>query len=311
MQRAGFRCVAAIDSNHEAIDVFGANFRSVAHALQKDLRKFGPAELEALIGSLTIDVIVGGPPCQGFSTARQVDWANHGSRVKRDKRRYLYREFLEYVRHFRPRVFVMENVPNLNLANDGVEFFIHSPFAERDGDKLLDRNENCLVSQAVIRSGGRDTKFLITADSIWEGWEKMVNITRAHGNDDRLAWDIFKIPHHCSYLSMAADKGSYKTEPTAEFEWLLNQGATRSVMVSSSREIPEETTDQPPHVETYRRYKETADAVDADLIVTMENPSKRQPKRTVITIGGDGPTAEKEAFGAGVAITTTRSPRVG
>jgi len=311
MQRAGFRCVAAIDSNHEAIDVFGANFRSVAHALQKDLRKFGPAELEALIGSLTIDVIVGGPPCQGFSTARQVDWANHGSRVKRDKRRYLYREFLEYVRHFRPRVFVMENVPNMDWANDGVEFFIHSPFAERDGDKLLDRNENCLVSQAVIRSGGRDTKFLITADSIWEGWEKMVNITRAHGNDDRLAWDIFKIPHHCSYLSMAADKGSYKTEPTAEFEWLLNQGATRSVMVSSSREIPEETTDQPPHVETYRRYKETADGVDADLVVTMENPSKRQPKRTVITIGGDGPTAEKEAFGAGVAITTTRSPRVG
>jgi DNA (cytosine-5)-methyltransferase 1 len=122
MQRAGFRCVAAIDSNHEAIDVFGANFRSVAHALQKDLRKFGPAELEALIGSLTIDVIVGGPPCQGFSTARQVDWANHGSRVKRDKRRYLYREFLEYVRHFRPRVFVMENVLGIQTAAKGAIF---------------------------------------------------------------------------------------------------------------------------------------------------------------------------------------------
>ncbi len=319
MQRAGFRCVAAIDSNHEAIDVFGANFRSVAHALQKDLRKFGPAELEALIGSLTIDVIVGGPPCQGFSTARQVDWGyrflnRKGIRVF-SRPAHLKEWLEERGRKLEDYAHLITDagqlVPNLNLANDGVEFFIHSPFAERDGDKLLDRNENCLVSQAVIRSGGRDTKFLITADSIWEGWEKMVNITRAHGNDDRLAWDIFKIPHHCSYLSMAADKGSYKTEPTAEFEWLLNQGATRSVMVSSSREIPEETTDQPPHVETYRRYKETADGVDADLVVTMENPSKRQPKRTVITIGGDGPTAEKEAFGAGVAITTTRSPRVG
>ena len=202
-------------------------------------------------------------------------------------------------------------VPNLDLVNDEVEFFIHSPFAERDGDKLLDRNENCLVTQAIIRSGGRDTKFLITADSIWEGWEKMVNITRAHGNDGRLGWDILKIPHHCSYLSMAADKGSYKTEPTAEFEWLLNQGTTRAIMVSSSREIPTETTDQPPHVETYRRYKETADSIDADIVVTMENPSKRQPKRTIIEISGNGPMLTKEAFGAGVAVTTTRSPRVG
>jgi hypothetical protein len=202
-------------------------------------------------------------------------------------------------------------VPNLNLANDGVEFFVHSPFAVRDASGLLDRNENCLVMQAVIRAGGRDTKFLITADSIWEAWEKMVTITRAHGNDHRLAWDILKFPHHCSYLSMAAEKGDDKTTPTGEFEWLLSQGSVRSIMVSSSREIPSETTDQPPHVETYRRYKETADALDAELIVTMENPSKRQPKRTVITLDGNGPTLVKEAFGAGIAITTTRSPRVG
>jgi hypothetical protein len=202
-------------------------------------------------------------------------------------------------------------IPNYNLAANGVEFFVHSPFAERDGDVLLDRNENCFVTQATIRAGGRDTRFLLTADSIWEAWQKMVNITRAHGNDHRLAWDIFKIPHHCSYLSMAAEKGTYKTKPVAEFEWFLNQGTTRAVMVSSSREIPTETTDQPPHLETYRRYKETADSIDADIVVTMENPSKRQPKRTIIEISGNGPMLTKEAFGAGVAVTTTRSPRVG
>ena len=202
-------------------------------------------------------------------------------------------------------------VPNFDLANDGIEFFVHSPFAERDNSQLLDRNENCLVMQAVIRSGGRDTRFLITADSIWEAWEKIIDITRAHGNDVRLAWDIFKLPHHCSYLSMAAEKGDYKTTPTYEFEWLLSQGAVRAIMISSSREIPGETNDQPPHVETYRRYKETADALDADLMVTMENPSKRQPKRTIITLDGNGPTLAKEAFGAGIAVTSTRSPRVG
>src|SRR5207253_7104832 len=41
---------------------------------------------------------------------------------KRDKRRYLYREFLEYVRHFRPRVFVMENVLGIQTAAKGAIF---------------------------------------------------------------------------------------------------------------------------------------------------------------------------------------------
>ena len=202
-------------------------------------------------------------------------------------------------------------VLNLNLGDHGVEFFVHSPFAVRDDGGILDRNGNCIVMQAVIRAGGRDTRFLITADSESDAWVKMVNITRVHGNEDRLAWDIFKIPHHCSYKSISEEKGNHTTTPTDEFKWLLEQGAERSVIISSSREIPAESTDQPPHVEAYRRYKETRDALDAELVVTMENPSKAQPKRTVITIDGNGPTLTKEAFGAGISVVTTRSPRVG
>lgn len=202
-------------------------------------------------------------------------------------------------------------VPGFSLESNGIEFFAHSPFAERVEDGLLERNDNCIVMQATIRAGGRDTRFLITADSISEVWQKMVQITRAHGNDHRLAWDIFKIPHHCSYLSMASEKGETKTTPTQEFEWLLKQGAQRAVMISSSWQIPEGTEDQPPHVETYRRYKETADELDADLVVTMENPNKILPKRTSITLDGNGATLEKKIFSATVGITGSRSPRVG
>ena len=202
-------------------------------------------------------------------------------------------------------------VPGLSLENDQVEFFVHSPFAERLEDGILERNANCLVMQATIRAGGHDTRFLITADSVSEVWQKMVGITRAHHNDHRLAWDIFKIPHHCSYLSMASEKGEQKTTPTPEFEWLLQQGTERAVMVSSSWPIPAGTEDQPPHVQTYRRYKERADELDADLVVTMENPNKSQPKRTVITVDGNGPTLEKKTFSAAVAITSSKSPRMG
>jgi hypothetical protein len=43
----------------------------------------------------------------------------------------------------------------------------------------------------------------------------------------------------------------------------------------------------------------------------MENPSKDSPKRTVITIDGNGPTLKRDFIPAAIAITSTRSPRVG
>lgn len=122
LERAGFRCVAAVDNSPEAITVFTANFPNVTHALEKDLRKFPPEKLAEWIGVNSVDVIVGGPPCQGFSNVRKVDASNHGSRVKRDKRRYLYREFLRYVNFFRPKLFVMENVLGIQSAAKG-KFF--------------------------------------------------------------------------------------------------------------------------------------------------------------------------------------------
>ncbi|MEW6330296.1 MAG: DNA cytosine methyltransferase [Pseudomonadota bacterium] len=123
MERAGFRVLAAIDFNAEAIATFRRNLPHVPHALERDLTKFRPQELGKLIGREQVDVIVGGPPCQGFSTARQRDGANHGHlRLVDDERRHLYREFLRYVSYFKPKVFVMENVPGIRTAAGG-EFF--------------------------------------------------------------------------------------------------------------------------------------------------------------------------------------------
>lgn len=202
-------------------------------------------------------------------------------------------------------------VPGFTLEVQGVEFFTHSPFAQRTEEGMLDRNDNCLVMQATIREGGQDSRFLITADSTWDSWVDIVRSTRAHKNDHRLAWDLFKIPHHCSYLSMAEEKGKTKTKPTPEFEWLLKQGSERAVMVSSSWQIPAGTEDQPPHVETYRRYNETADALDAELVVTMEHPSTNNPKPVLICLDSSGVTLKSEIASAVSIITSTQSPRVG
>jgi DNA (cytosine-5)-methyltransferase 1 len=123
MERAGFRVLAAIDFSEEAVQTFKANFTSGTLALCKDLTSFAPEELATLVGTSQVDVIVGGPPCQGFSTARQRDGANHGQRrLVPDERRQLYREFLRYVSYFQPRIFVMENVLGIRSAGGG-EYF--------------------------------------------------------------------------------------------------------------------------------------------------------------------------------------------
>jgi beta-lactamase superfamily II metal-dependent hydrolase len=202
-------------------------------------------------------------------------------------------------------------VPGWTLDGQGIEFFVHSPFAERDGNAILDRNGNCLFIQAVFRIQGEKTRFLVTGDITYEELDRIVKITRAHKNAHRLAWDIYKIPHHCSYKSLAKEKGKEKTKPTPEIAWLLDQGFERSVMVSSSDIIPSISTDQPPHVEAYRTYQDTERKLDADLIVTMENPSKRAPARTMIEIGKDKAKLKKSSAIGAAAVTSTYSPRVG
>lgn len=119
---AGLRCLAAIDSNESAIETFKSNHPEVPVTLVKDLTKFAPKELDKALGSEPVDVIVGGPPCQGFSKARQVGGSNHGERLVYDPRRELYREFLKYVAYYQPSVFVMENVPGIRSAAGGAFF---------------------------------------------------------------------------------------------------------------------------------------------------------------------------------------------
>src|SRR5438128_96695 len=87
--RAGFAILAAVDADKNAITVFKHNFADV-QAECKDLTTFSPEDLSNLIGTQQVDVIVGGPPCQGFSTVRQRDGANSGPRMIEDKRRHLY-----------------------------------------------------------------------------------------------------------------------------------------------------------------------------------------------------------------------------
>lgn len=118
-ERAGFETLGAIDNDPKATAVLKANFPNVEHLICADLTELNPAEFQRRTGITQVDVVIGGPPCQGYSVVRQRDGANNGDRLIHDDRRMLYQEFLSFVEHFNPALFLMENVPGMRSAEGG------------------------------------------------------------------------------------------------------------------------------------------------------------------------------------------------
>lgn len=91
----GFRSVFAVESDSVAASTYAANF-GAEHVRARPLGMIDSTELPSA------EVVVGGPPCQGFSGL--------GRRDPADQRNQLWREYLDVIATVRPRVFVLENV---------------------------------------------------------------------------------------------------------------------------------------------------------------------------------------------------------
>lgn len=106
---AGGRPLGAIDFDADSVATFRANFPSTNFALNIPIEEWKPSSKE-----LKVDVVMGGPPCQGFSLAR-------GTRFVDDPRNILYRHFVRVVAKIKPSWIVMENVEGiLNIGGGSV-----------------------------------------------------------------------------------------------------------------------------------------------------------------------------------------------
>jgi DNA (cytosine-5)-methyltransferase 1 len=112
LRMAGFECLWANEFDKFAAATFAENFPA-AVVDSTDIRELSPAKVRGSIGVGVgeLDLLVGGPPCQGFST--------YGQRDEFDPRNQLYRYFFDFIGEFRPRCFVMENVVGMLSMNDG------------------------------------------------------------------------------------------------------------------------------------------------------------------------------------------------
>ena len=204
-------------------------------------------------------------------------------------------------------------VPGFDRNGAGVEFFAHSPFSSRLEDgTVVDRNRESIVVQATVWAGHSQTKVILGSDVDDKALADIVRITLNKGNASRLEWDVFKLPHHCSYLSIGPEKGVNKTTPVPEVKWLLeNQGRERAIAVSTSKPIPRTDEVQPPHKQAAAYYRDVVGVLKGQFVVTMEYPSVAKPNKLEILIDEAGAKLLKRMVPATTVATSSRSPRVG
>lgn len=110
-QQADFEIFASIDISESAISNYKKNFNH-KNIICADLNNLLPEEFDKKYNKdkEKIDIIIGGPPCQGYSIA--------GKRNITDPRNRLYLYYFKYIEYFKPKVFVMENVIGILSMKD-------------------------------------------------------------------------------------------------------------------------------------------------------------------------------------------------
>jgi DNA (cytosine-5)-methyltransferase 1 len=134
LQDSGLNVIAGIDIWDKAINSYKKNLNHIS--ICEDISKFPPEIFKEkyMKKNDIIDVLVGGPPCQGFSIA--------GKRDIKDPRNSLFMEYVKYLNYFKPKAFIMENVIGIlsmkNSKNEKVIDIIMS---------MLEENYNCIINK--------------------------------------------------------------------------------------------------------------------------------------------------------------------
>ncbi len=134
MEQAGFEVIAGVDNDERALKTFQHNHKD-AIVINYDLSNIDNNLFRLLDPVIKdgIDVLVGGPPCQGFSIA--------GKRLADDPRNKLWLAYIKIIDRYKPKVIFLENVPTIVSVNKG-------QVAEKIMDSFLEYGYE--VSQKVL-----------------------------------------------------------------------------------------------------------------------------------------------------------------
>lgn len=112
LERAGFEPLHAVEVEEDAKATFANNRNGLEpEDLSGDIREIDRSEITTLVGDDSVDLVAGGPPCQGFSEVV--------SPTGSDERNHLFTYFIEWVDELRPQAAIFENVRGMQKTAGG------------------------------------------------------------------------------------------------------------------------------------------------------------------------------------------------
>lgn len=117
-RQAGYEIILGVDTDENAIATYTARHGC---GVVENIENIDADYIRKKTGHTRIDVIVGGPPCQGFSTVAVGKLKSMGAaRTSKHPLNQLYKEFIRVILEMKPSFFVMENVRRMTYIEDGI-----------------------------------------------------------------------------------------------------------------------------------------------------------------------------------------------
>lgn len=118
--RVGFKALAHVEINHDACNTLRTRMKHYGYknadlaVIEHDITASDIIErINGVLGGKDVDIIIGGPPCQAYSTAGRV---RDGEGMAKDPRNFLFESYVRILEYYRPKFFVFENVTGLLSA---------------------------------------------------------------------------------------------------------------------------------------------------------------------------------------------------
>lgn len=120
LQDSGYKILMANEINPRFAETHKYNFPNVP-LIQKDINEVTSTDLKEIIGNQEVDLVVGGPPCQGFSVFGKRRFVNTQEYdPHKDPRNFLVYQYIRIVKELKPKFFFMENVKGFTNLDKGL-----------------------------------------------------------------------------------------------------------------------------------------------------------------------------------------------
>ncbi|MDQ5929983.1 MAG: (cytosine-5)-methyltransferase 1, partial [Bacteroidota bacterium] len=227
---AGYDIALGIDIHEPSIRTFSKNHPNTI-AMLGDIKKITPESIKKLLSGRSIDVLIAGVPCQGFSL-------NNRKRHSDDKRNFLYKEFIKYISILKPKIAILENVSGMMSTSNG-DFVknIESDIAE--AGKMQVSSRLLLAADYGVPQMRRRLVFIGIKNKLPFDFDK--ELKKTHGPSTNLPYTTIKDAiSDLSTISSGEESFKYRTSPNSTYQKMMREKSPNTVFNHKAPKHPTE-----------------------------------------------------------------------